>query len=138
MEVNNNCLVALMNNKTDFEIANTDHWYRIPIKSAPEIVRRTKVKYIAFYHTNAFEIEKYTIRFFAEVKKILIVKRKELFTDAPNDTKRDNEYYKIEFGDLPKTISGKIKRVELRKLEAERIAKKEKGDFEFWLSDFSV
>ncbi len=100
MEVNNNCLVALMNNKTDFEIANTDHWYRIPIKSAPEIVKRTKVKYITFYHTTAFEIEKYTIRFFAEVKKISIVKRKELFTDVPNDPKRDNEYYKIEFGDL--------------------------------------
>lgn len=40
----------------------------------------------------------------------------------------------IEFSDLPKTISGKIRRVELRALEARRRAAKEVVSTEFWAS----
>jgi acetyl-CoA synthetase len=43
---------------------------------------------------------------------------------------------KIEFFELPKTISGKIRRVELRKREAKNVASSLKGEFEFWLSEF--
>jgi acetyl-CoA synthetase len=41
---------------------------------------------------------------------------------------------RLEFADLPKTISGKIRRVELRTAEAER---RERGDFEFFDTDFT-
>ena len=40
----------------------------------------------------------------------------------------------VEFADLPKTISGKIRRVELRALEARRRAANEAVATEFWLS----
>ena len=43
---------------------------------------------------------------------------------------------RIEFADLPKTVSGKIRRVELRKLEAERRAAGERGPLEFLEEDF--
>jgi acetyl-CoA synthetase len=43
---------------------------------------------------------------------------------------------KLEFAELPKTISGKIRRVDLRKLEATRVAAKERGAQEFWDEDF--
>ena len=43
---------------------------------------------------------------------------------------------RIEFGDLPKTVSGKIKRAELRKLEAERRAGEGRGASEFFEEDF--
>ena len=43
---------------------------------------------------------------------------------------------RIEFADLPKTISGKIRRVELRTTEANRIANKQRGAHEFWEEDF--
>ncbi|HEX8989897.1 MAG TPA: AMP-binding protein [Rhodocyclaceae bacterium] len=43
---------------------------------------------------------------------------------------------RIEFSDLPKTISGKIRRVQLRGVEAERRAKGEKGEWEFYEEDF--
>ncbi|MBV8651242.1 MAG: AMP-binding protein [Alphaproteobacteria bacterium] len=43
---------------------------------------------------------------------------------------------RLEFAELPKTISGKIRRVELRRLEAERRAKGERGALEFWEEDF--
>lgn len=43
---------------------------------------------------------------------------------------------RIEFTDLPKTISGKIRRVDLRHLEQARHKTGERGSLEFWLEDF--
>jgi acetyl-CoA synthetase len=42
---------------------------------------------------------------------------------------------RLEFAPLPKTISGKIRRVELRKLEQARRAAGERGEREFWLEE---
>ncbi len=44
---------------------------------------------------------------------------------------------RLEFADLPKTISGKIRRVELRANEAQRRAANEKGPWEFFEEDFA-
>ena len=43
---------------------------------------------------------------------------------------------RLEFAELPKTISGKIRRVELRTAEAERRARGERSVAEFWEEDF--
>lgn len=43
---------------------------------------------------------------------------------------------RIEFSDLPKTISGKIRRVQLRALEAERRQKGERAAEEYWMEEF--
>jgi acetyl-CoA synthetase len=43
---------------------------------------------------------------------------------------------RIEFADLPKTISGKIRRVELRQREAEQRGSGVRGAAEFWEEDF--
>lgn len=43
---------------------------------------------------------------------------------------------KLEFSELPKTISGKIRRAELRKMEAQRVSEGQRGALEFWLKDF--
>ena len=42
---------------------------------------------------------------------------------------------RLEFAVLPKTISGKIRRVELRRREADQRARGERGQLEFWLDD---
>jgi acetyl-CoA synthetase len=44
---------------------------------------------------------------------------------------------RIEFADLPKTISGKIRRVELRRAEAARARGAGRTSLEFWEDDFS-
>lgn len=44
---------------------------------------------------------------------------------------------RIEFSELPKTISGKIRRVELRELEEQRRARSERGLLEFTEEDFT-
>jgi len=44
---------------------------------------------------------------------------------------------RLEFADLPKTISGKIRRVELRRAEAGNRQGDKRGPLEFWEDDFS-
>ncbi len=44
---------------------------------------------------------------------------------------------RLEFADLPKTISGKIRRVELRRAEAANQQGGERASLEFWEEDFS-
>jgi acetyl-CoA synthetase len=43
---------------------------------------------------------------------------------------------RLEFGELPKTISGKIRRVELRNRESARTDLTQRMDLEFWEEDF--
>lgn len=43
---------------------------------------------------------------------------------------------RLEFSELPKTISGKIRRVELRALEQDRRVRGTRGDMEYWEEDF--
>jgi acetyl-CoA synthetase len=43
---------------------------------------------------------------------------------------------RLEFAELPKTISGKIRRVDLRKQEIVRTQEGARGEFEFWEEDF--
>ena len=43
---------------------------------------------------------------------------------------------RLEFAELPKTISGKIRRVQLRNLEEDRRKRDERGEMEFWEDDF--
>ncbi|MBV8535322.1 MAG: AMP-binding protein [Alphaproteobacteria bacterium] len=44
---------------------------------------------------------------------------------------------RLEFADLPKTISGKIRRVELRRAEAVRRSENHRGPQEYWEEDFA-
>lgn len=94
-KVKKDVLIALMNSKKDFAIAQEQGWYRIPVKSAPQNIRDQSVKYLAFYHTQIFGEEAYSIRWYGEVRRITIVPRKELFPELHSDPKADNEYYKI-------------------------------------------
>jgi very-short-patch-repair endonuclease len=93
-------LIALMNNPRDFTIAQEQGWYRIPVRSAPVIVREEQVKYLAFYHTKIFAEEAFSIRWCGEVRNLSIVRRRDLFPDLAYDPKANNEYYKIEFHPL--------------------------------------
>src|SRR3972149_1587657 len=103
-------LIALMNNKEDFKIAHEESWYRIPVQSAPRIVRDKKLKYIAFYQTKIFGENAFKIEWHGEVKNISVVKRKKLFPNLEHDPKAENDYYKIEFDELQKLPSPIISR----------------------------
>ena len=90
-------LVALMNNRRDFAIARDDHWYRIPVKSAP---RGIDSKYIAFYQTVAFGKEKWSIRYRAEVAQIETVSRVDLLPNEPCHPRAHEKYFRFHLHDL--------------------------------------
>ncbi len=61
---------------------------------------------------------------------------KEIFAFVRGNLAPYKRVRRIEFSDLPKTISGKIRRVQLRGVEAERRAKGERAEWEFFEEDF--
>lgn len=100
-------LIALMNNRCDFEIAKEHNWYRIPCttKMKPKSVVDRTLKYIAFYQTKIFKENAFSIRWYGEVTNISVVKRKLLLPEIQNDPRADNEYYKIEFSPLKELLT---------------------------------
>ncbi|GBG01311.1 AMP-binding protein [Azospira sp. I13] len=61
---------------------------------------------------------------------------KDIFTFLRANLAPYKRIRRLEFSDLPKTISGKIRRVELRANEAKRRNANEKGEWEFFEEDF--
>jgi acetyl-CoA synthetase len=60
---------------------------------------------------------------------------KQLFEFCQQELPNFKHIRRIEFAELPKTISGKIRRVQLRAQEKQRIASETRGDHEFWIED---
>ena len=93
-------LIAIINNGRDLHIAMTEHWYRIPVKSAPKRLEDTS--YLAFYLTRAFGDQKWSIPYWAKIEKCKIVKRSELLPHESDHPKADENYYKLEIDELKK------------------------------------
>ena len=91
-------LITVMNNGRDLHIANTEHWYRIPVKSAPKKLENTS--YLAFYLTKAFGDQKWSIPYWANISRKKIVQRSELLPLESDHPRADEEYYKLEIDDL--------------------------------------
>ena len=60
----------------------------------------------------------------------------EIFTHCRNTLAPYKRIRRLEFAELPKTISGKIRRVELRQAESRRRASGQRGEHEFFEEDF--
>lgn len=102
-------LIAYIPSGKDLAIAANKHWYRIPCssKNVPLNIRNNGVKLIAFYQPKIFREDAFAVRWFAKVKQVKVVKRKQLLKDEPLNPKSDNKYYKIELEKLyrlPKSI----------------------------------
>ena len=98
-EIIRNTLVALLNNRQDLSIALNKNWYRIPVNTriAPKTVKENKLTYIAFYQSGSFGKDAFKIKWFAKVKNISVLKRRELLPEEQINPKSENDYYKIEF-----------------------------------------
>ena len=93
-------LVAILKEQRDLVFARERHWYRIPVKSAPRCVRDLAVKQVAFYFPKTFGELAYSVRVYAPVLHIRIVKRKELIPEEILDERSEQDYFKIELGSL--------------------------------------
>ena len=90
-------LVAILNNKRDFEIARILGWYRIPLKTAPKTV---SVDWLAFYQTAKFGDEKWSINYVAPLRGHELTTRAELLRTQPDHPRAAEPYYKIQLGPL--------------------------------------
>jgi hypothetical protein len=95
-------LVVIVNNPGDFAIAQTQHWYRIPLASAEKLLPRDcrQPQWLAFYHTKVFTEVAHTISYYAAVTAISEVSRRELFPDQAHDPKGDQRYLKFDLAEL--------------------------------------
>ncbi|MFP3896029.1 MAG: endonuclease domain-containing protein [Anaerolineales bacterium] len=85
-----------MNKRSDFAIAQGQHWYRIPVSSVHRFLKeRWPPEWLAFYQTKAFGAEKYSIRYYARVVDIHKVFRWQLFPDEPVNEKTNRQYYQL-------------------------------------------
>jgi very-short-patch-repair endonuclease len=94
-------LVAIMNNLLDFAIAQEQQWYRIPVRSASNMLReRWPPQWLAFYQTKVFGAERWAINYYAPVLRIRTVARRDLLPEDPGHPRADELYHKLELGPL--------------------------------------
>jgi hypothetical protein len=93
-------LIAIMNNRRDFDIARDEGWYRVPVQFAPKNVAEAAV--LAFYFTRVFDEEKWAIHWYTPVRGHELVHRSDLFPDETKHPRADETYYKIQIGPLTK------------------------------------
>ncbi|HET91167.1 MAG TPA: hypothetical protein ENN99_10585 [Chloroflexi bacterium] len=91
-------LVAIINNRRDFDVAREEGWYRIPKKHAPQST--TEAAALAFYLTKAFDDEKWSVRWYAPVRGHELVRRRDLFPAEPDHPRASEPYYKLQLGPL--------------------------------------
>lgn len=94
-------LVAILNDRRDFDLARDEHWYRIPCDKADKWVGdRWPPRWVAFYQTKAFEPDSHLVTWYAEVQTIRSVQRRELFPYEARNHKSQRWYYQLQLGPL--------------------------------------
>ena len=93
-------LIAVMPQPKDLEIARLLGWYRIPLKNAPKVI---SVDYLAFYQPSSFgEEHRWKIEYVSKMQGHELTTRAALFKDEPNHPRANEEYFKIQLGNLIK------------------------------------
>jgi hypothetical protein len=103
-------LVALLRDKKDFAILQTEGWYRIPVKNTP---KRWPPEFIAFYQPKAFKEDAFRIRYFGKIAQINSARRRDLFPNELESENSNKQYHRIEFEQLerlPRPISSRLAR----------------------------
>ena len=90
-------LIAIVSSPRDLEIARVLGWYRIPLATSPKTVR---VDWIAFYQTASFGDERWSVRYYAQVRGFELVRREELLRDELDHPRAKEPYFKLQLGPL--------------------------------------
>jgi len=91
-------LVGIVTRRKDWELVRSKHWYRIPVRTAPQDL--DQVRYLAFYQAKRFGEEKWAVNWYAEVKGVSRLRRRELLPDEPAHPRAGAEYYQVKLGEL--------------------------------------
>jgi very-short-patch-repair endonuclease len=96
-------LVGVVTRLKDWRLIREEHWYRIPVRTAPEGL--DKVRFLAFYQTRPFGDERWAVNYYAEVRQVRLVRRSELLPDEPNHPHAGQTYYKLELGEIEPLVN---------------------------------
>ncbi|MFQ5613236.1 MAG: hypothetical protein ACE5H9_14000 [Anaerolineae bacterium] len=91
-------LVAVMNSRRDWASVESEGWYRLPVKHAPE--GSPHFDYLAFYFTRHFDSDKWAIHYYAPIEGHELVTRLDLRPDQPDHPHAHRWYYKLQLGQL--------------------------------------
>ncbi len=96
MPIRSEVLVAILNNRLDFNLAYEQNWYRIPVSSVENLLKnRWPPQWLAFYQTKVFGQDAYAVNYFTQVIDIQKVYRQQLFPNQPYHAKSNRQYYKL-------------------------------------------
>jgi len=90
-------LVVLVNNRRDWEMVQTQGWYRIPVKRAP---RQIGADLLAFYFSKVFGEMAWSVRYVAPVLRFELARRRELLPDEADHPRANDWYYRVVLGPL--------------------------------------
>ena len=96
-ETDERVLVVVVPKMDDWDRVRDEHWYRIPLKRAPQQI---SAQYLAFYHTKACGDLRWRIKHYAPVRCYRLVTRREILPHEPGHPRADDLYYKVELGPL--------------------------------------
>lgn len=88
-------LVVIVNNRRDWDLVQKEGWYRIPVARAP---RQVGAEYLAFFHTAAFDEDKWSVGYYAPVHGARIMSRRELLPGEPDHPRANELYYRFALG----------------------------------------
>ncbi len=91
-------LVAVVTRLRDWDLVRNEHWYRIPVRTAPDGIER--LRWLAFYQTAVFGDEKWAVNYLARVRRVTRVRRIDLVPDEPGHPRALDEYWRIEIDRL--------------------------------------
>lgn len=91
-------LVAIMNNAQDWQRVQTEGWYRLPAKHAPE--GTPHFDWLAFYFTRAFGSDKWAIHYYARIEGHELLPRRDLLPAEPDHKRAGDWYYKLQIGPI--------------------------------------
>lgn len=91
----NTVLVALVRNPSDWQLIQDGGYYRIPVRSAPTIVKDGGIEYLAFYFPKAFGEHAFKVEWYGKVNHLRVASRKEAVPSQPNHPKAEAQYFII-------------------------------------------
>ena len=91
-------LVAVMNNKKDWQRVQDERWYRLPVKHAPQ--GTPHFDYLAFYFTSVFGSDKWAVHYYAHIEGHELLTRRDLIPSEPAHKRATDWYYKLQLGPL--------------------------------------
>jgi len=96
-------LVGIVPRRNLWSKIQNERWYHIPVESAPR--NADGVEYLAFYFPKVFgKNHQYKVSYYAEVLKVEVKKRIELFPEESEHQRANKDYFQFHLGQIKELL----------------------------------